>query len=111
MLKRQKEFLNGLKEQANASGGSRSGTHRVAFLAVRDLVEPALVAGYPMKSIWRRLSAEGRVSMNYATFRRHCRTLDLARRPAPEAARTAPNEDGPRRFVHSSVPRPRDKLV
>jgi hypothetical protein len=92
MLKRRKDFLEQLKERAKSTGGARSGTHRAAFTAVRELVEAARADGYAAKIIWQQLSEEGRVSMNYATFLRYCRALDHARRPAPDAAAgSAPN--------------------
>ena len=110
-MPQKEEFLDRLQELAAASCNTRSGRHRAAFLAVRELVETALGNGYAAKLIWQQLSNEGRIAMNYATFRGHCRAQGLTRRSTHKAAGGAPSESGPRHFVHSSVPRPRDKLV
>ena len=111
-MPQKEEFLDRLQELAAASCNTRSGRHRAAFLAVRELVETALGNGYAAKLIWRQLSNEGRIAMNYATFRGHCRAQGLTRRSMPKAAGAAThNESAVQRYVHSSVPRPRDKLV
>jgi hypothetical protein len=110
-MPKKEEFLGRLQKLARAGAPTRSGGHRAAFAAVRELVEAAVGDGYAVKLVWKLLRQEGRVTMSYETFLGHYRRRGLARRPAPAAAGTLASEDGPRRFVHSSVPRPRDKLV
>ena len=43
----------------------------VAFLAVRDDVKEALGAGFPLKTIWTHMYAQGNVPFGYDTFRNY----------------------------------------
>ena len=74
---RQRKFIAKLAEDADGDSASRSGKHRVAFLAIRDLVEAGLEGGYTMTRIWRGLCDEGQISMAYSTFRGHCKRSGL----------------------------------
>jgi hypothetical protein len=69
-----------------ARRASLRSSYRATFLALRQLVEDALAAGYPMKTTWETLHAEGKVTMTYETFRVHCRKAGLGR-SAQEPAR------------------------
>ena len=132
--KRQRKFYDKLAKDADGDPASRRGTHRVAFLAVRDLVEGALKRGYTMTRIWRGLRDEGQLSMAYSTFLAHCKRSGLsgeapaavaspravpgarepgsavlgAREPgsAVPGAREPGSSTAPKRFVHKSVPDP-----
>jgi len=46
-MPRKEEFLDRLQELAAASCNTRSGRHRAAFLAVRELVDAAPCATWP----------------------------------------------------------------
>lgn len=45
----------------------------VAFLAIRDDVEAALDARFPVKTIWKHMRESGRIEVAYDTFRRYVR--------------------------------------
>ena len=126
-------FVTRMRERLRKStGASLRGRHRAAFIAVRPLVEAALLAGYTMKATWQALREEGKVSMTYETFRTHCRRLrrstqvsqgpdpvvgsgarTLARNethgvPARQGATTGPTaspSNQPRTFRHNRIPR------
>lgn len=91
---------------------SRMGKHRVAFLALRPLIEDALLRGYTMKGTWAALREQGRLSMSYQAFRNHVRRAGL---PAPTSAAVAPRPapastvpEPQRGFLHERVPRKKD---
>lgn len=95
-------FLERLaKRLSDSPGASHSGKHRVAFTALRPLIDAALGRGYTMKIIWETLREEERLSMSYETFRLHCRRAGIGAR----SGATSPPEQagGPRR-----TPRTRD---
>lgn len=106
-----------------AKQASRGRSHRATFVALRSLIEGALAAGYPMKTTWEALRAEGRLTMSYETFRAHCRKASLSGSARPQGgaaaqahgqslARSAPTlaasreplDAQPRTFQHSAVP-------
>lgn len=62
-----------------------------AFLAVRDDVQAAFDAGFPMKAVWAHLTSQGRLSCHYETFLKHVRRhITDAARPEPSMPGTAP---------------------
>lgn len=110
--------LNAFVERVGKRASLR-GSHRAAFIAVRSLIEGALAAGYPMKTTWQTLHAEGKLTMSYETFRARCREAGLSRRAAGAGAHAAgrslarsgaapagpePFDRQPRAFRHSAVP-------
>jgi hypothetical protein len=56
-----------------------------AFLAVRDDVQAAFNAGFPMKAVWAHLTSQGRLSCHYETFLKHVRR-HIADTAKPEAS-------------------------
>ena len=100
------------KRLGESPTASRRGKHRVAFLALRPLIEDALVRGYTMKGTWAALREQGRLSMSYQAFRSHCRREGLAastsaghaQGPAPTSAAREPQTG----FRHDRVPRKKD---
>src|SRR5690349_4034727 len=66
---------------AKSPGGSHSGRHRAAFIALRPLIEGALVHGFTMKATWAALREEKKISMSYQTFRTHCWRAGIRARP------------------------------
>ena len=45
----------------------------VAFLAAKDDVRSAMVAGYAMKTVWAHMTEKGRISFRYETFTQYVR--------------------------------------
>ena len=78
------------KRLSESPGASRSGKHRVAFTALRPLIDGALASGYTMKATWAALREEKRLAMSYQTFRVLCRRAGIGARflamSSPEAA-------------------------
>jgi hypothetical protein len=74
-------FLERMAKRLSESGGSHSGRHRAAFIALRPLVEHALAQGYTMKATWAALREEKELAMSYETFRMHCWRAGIAVRP------------------------------
>jgi hypothetical protein len=68
------------KQLSDGPGASRSGKHRVAFTALRPLIDGALARGYTMKTTWAALREDKRLSMSYQTFRLHCRRAGIGAR-------------------------------
>jgi hypothetical protein len=113
------------KRLSESPRASHSGKHRVAFTALRPLIEAMLGQGYTMMATWDSLREENELSMSYETFRTHCQRAGLYQpmhAPAPNslvrsepprsasavAARldTSAPADAPRReFRHERVPR------
>lgn len=75
-----------------AGRASSRNSYRAAFLALRPLIEGAIVAGYSMKTTWETLRAEGKLTMTYETFRVHCRKAGLGH-ATQEPARVRPATD------------------
>ena len=74
-------FLERLgKRLSDSPGASYRGKHRVAFTALRPLIDAALGLGYTMKVTWATLREEERLSMSYETFRLHCRRAGIGAR-------------------------------
>jgi Family of unknown function (DUF5338) len=100
----------------------RSGKARAAVIALRAEIEQAVNDGWPVRSIWQTLRAEGAVQVGYHAFRRHVAELVLqqptehGRRPTPPpepshrpAAPVTRTEGKPRAFHHDRMPR-KDKI-
>jgi hypothetical protein len=75
--------------------------HRVAFIALRPVIERSLSEGYTMKDIWAALRDENKLSMRYETFCAHCRRARVAATSGvislPEEAHRGFRSGGPRR--------------
>lgn len=74
----------------------------VAFLAVRDDVEAALAAGFPLTTIWRHLHETQRLGFRYDTFLRYVRKH--VRRHAPVAPAPPLSTPSPSPASGSSAP-------
>jgi hypothetical protein len=108
------------KRLGESRNGARRGKHRVAFLALRPVIEGVLARGYTMKGTWAALREQGRLSMSYQAFRNHCRSAALVtstsgaaapRLAGPTPARPATvvqPESTERRFRHERFPRKKD---
>lgn len=91
-------FLESIdKRLSDGPGASRSGKHRVAFTALRPLIDGALASGYTMKATWAALREEKRLAMSYQTFRLHCRRAGIGAR----SGATSPPEE----VRHGRAPR------
>lgn len=94
-------FLKRIGERlADSPGGSHSGRHRAAFIALRPLVEGALASGFTMKATWAALREEKKISMSYQTFRMHCWRAGIGGR----SGAVSPPEEVPR-GRHGGAPR------
>jgi Family of unknown function (DUF5338) len=51
------------------------GTGKVEFLALREMIEKELAAGWPVKVVWRRFKTAGRISIEYQQFRAYCKRI------------------------------------
>jgi hypothetical protein len=116
------------KGLSDSPRASRRGRHRVAFIALRPIIEGALAHGYTMKATWAALRKEKKLSMSYQTFRTYCRRAGIGQhmqaaatdsllRPEPPrqasgvTARfdiSAPSDAPQRGFRHERVPRKGD---
>jgi Family of unknown function (DUF5338) len=61
------ELARWVKKRKAQGKTTSSITH---FLALRDDIEAALEAGYPVKTIWEHLSETGKYTHRYETFAR-----------------------------------------
>ena len=92
-------FLELLDKRMSDSGAP--GRHRVAFIALRPLIESLLAKGHTMKSAWASLRAEKKLAMNYQTFRMYCWRAGLSVRSGALALR----EEAIRGFRRGPAPR------
>ncbi|WP_157269577.1 TraK family protein [Azohydromonas aeria] len=76
-------------------------TNAVAFLAVREDVEAAIAAGFPLTTIWRHLHETRRLGFRYDTFLKYVRK-HVRRAPAQSVAASPPSSAP----VSSPVPLP-----
>ncbi|MEQ3637246.1 MAG: TraK family protein [Thalassolituus sp.] len=97
------------------------GQNRAIFLAVKKDVVAALEAGWPMKTIWETLQAEGQISFGYDAFRRYVQQLITDEPPedspapadsdeGPEGSGSAPGNQGKGDFTFSSTPDKKDLI-
>tara|TARA_B110000879_G_C11179553_1_gene517647 strand:- start:3376 stop:3666 length:291 start_codon:yes stop_codon:yes gene_type:complete len=56
------------KRQLNKNDSGRS-RHKVTFMAHKNDIDEALLAGWSMKLIWETLKEEEKISFSYKTFR------------------------------------------
>jgi hypothetical protein len=77
----------------------------VAFLAVREDVEAAIAAGFPLTTIWRHLHETRRLGFRYDTFLKYVRKHVRRKAPAAPAqcVEASPPSPSP---VSSSTPPP-----
>lgn len=57
-----------IAERLRHAEPSHRGTHRAAFLALKDEIAEALAAGWSVKDVWRTLFEEGRIAVGYPAF-------------------------------------------
>jgi len=88
-----KSYTDELSEWIQKNSSSARDAGLVAFLAVKDDVQAAIHAGFPVKSIWRHMRETGRTTARYETFLRYVRryvdresTPEPAPDPTPEPA-------------------------
>lgn len=75
-----------------------------SFLAVREDVKSAIVAGYALKTIWEHMRETGRVSFRYETFLRYvCRHITNAPPERPKQSRTV-RPSAPDRGANEVIP-------
>lgn len=80
-------------------------TNVVAFLAVREDVEAAIAAGFPLTTIWRHLHKTRRLGFRYDTFLKYVRKHVRPGAPAAPAQSVAASPPCPAP-VSSPVPPP-----
>ncbi|WP_298236545.1 TraK family protein [uncultured Azohydromonas sp.] len=85
MLKPRTAYVEELAAWVQDQPPKRRGqdTNAVAFLAVREDVEAAIAAGFPLTTIWRHLHETRRLGFRYDTFLKYVRKH--VRRDAPAA--------------------------
>jgi len=99
-----KKYTEELSEWIQHHSASSRDSALVAFIAVKDDVEAALHAGFPVKSIWRHMTETGRTTSRYETFLRYVRSQILQAAPRHLPARTA--EPSPQRQGFHFDPKP-----
>ena len=83
----------------------RSARNRAAFLALRVDIKQALDDGWPVKSIWETLHAEGKVDFSYQAFR--CYTNRLILKPLAEPNRAMNLKPNAEAAKTHNVPEPK----
>lgn len=81
-----KSLSTRIAERAARKKPSRNAQNRAAFLSLRGDVKQALDDGWPVKTIWETLHAEGKVGFSYQAFRGYVNRLILSPRASEEAA-------------------------
>jgi hypothetical protein len=113
LSKDQKAFADLLDARAHDGAKAIRGRHRVAFIAVRPLVEVGLARGHTIKATWEALRDTGRLSMTYESFRMHCRRARLGEDTASVPPRPVTHADkarvAPARAAQATPPRPAEK--
>jgi hypothetical protein len=77
-----------IAERMGLETPSRHGKNRAAFLALRPDIKQALDDGWPVKTIWKTLHEEGKITFGYQAFRGYANRLILSHNneePAPSA--------------------------
>ncbi|WP_139559682.1 TraK family protein [Methylotetracoccus oryzae] len=85
---------------------------RVAFLALKDDIARAVAAGWPVKSIWYTLFAEGRIAIGYHAFNlyvnKYVRTSPASSPVVPEPSSATPKPRAPTGFTLNPQPKKED---
>jgi len=87
---------------------------RVAFLALKDDIARAVAAGWPVKSIWYTLFAEGRIAIGYHAFNLYVNKYIRAATAAPPVVPAPPSATAkpraPAGFTLNPQPKKEDLL-
>jgi hypothetical protein len=84
---------------------SQSAKNRALFLALRSDIKQALDDGWPVKSIWETLQAEGKIACSYQAFRGYKNRL-LAVPPAQLATPSPKQANAAKRAVSKTAKTP-----
>ncbi|HHS8316200.1 TPA: TraK family protein [Legionella pneumophila] len=76
----QKSLSARIAERASTKTPSRNAKNRAAFLAQKPDITHAMEDGWPIKSIWETLHAEGKINFSYQAFRGYVNRLILSSR-------------------------------
>ena len=84
----------------NAQQGNfcRSAQHRATLLALQTDIEQARQDGWSVKSIWKTLHHEGKVTMGYQTFLKHVHQLILGGKTQMKAIPVHQHDSKPTRI-------------
>lgn len=97
---------------------TRSGQNRAAFLALRDDIKEALNDGWSVKTIWKTLHNEGKISFGYDAFIGYVNSLirspgeaekvttspPASSKPAPKKATPATPKPAPASHKSGEIP-------
>lgn len=73
----QKSLSARIAERTGIKTPSRNAKNRAAFLAVRPDIKQAMDDGWPVKTIWETLHAEGKITFSYQAFRGYVNRIIL----------------------------------